>query len=168
MLILGFSFLFVFVSFKINFLVVCIYMLTYKYTYSPVHSWWPPRSEEEICPLWTGVTDSRELPCGCWEVNVGSLKKLPECLSLSHFSSPLLQVLTNVDIFSSNHSFVIFQNILCCSFISEHSHKFSLNLHFYLGLCFLSICTFSFLIFFTMRLNFKIDFFLFLEHYLFI
>ena len=29
----------------------------------------------------TGVTDSCELPCGCWELNPGPLEELPSALS---------------------------------------------------------------------------------------
>ena len=34
--------------------------------------WWP---EEGIGSPGTGVTDSCELPCGCWELNPGPLEE---------------------------------------------------------------------------------------------
>jgi hypothetical protein len=35
----------------------------------------PAESERDIgCPV-TGITDSCETPCGCWELNLGPLKE---------------------------------------------------------------------------------------------
>lgn len=36
-----------------------------------------------------GVTDSYELPWGCWELNPGPLEEQPVLLTVSHLSSPL-------------------------------------------------------------------------------
>ena len=40
-----------------------------------VLAWCLPRTEEEVRSPRTGVTDSCELPCGCWELNPGPLEE---------------------------------------------------------------------------------------------
>jgi hypothetical protein len=40
----------------------------------------PQRPEEGVRSLGTGVRDSYELPCGCWELNLGPPEKQPVLL----------------------------------------------------------------------------------------
>lgn len=46
-----------------------------------MHAWCPQRSEEGIRSPGTGVPDNCELPCGCWDLNLGSLEEKPVLLA---------------------------------------------------------------------------------------
>jgi hypothetical protein len=52
-----------------------------------VHAWCPQRSNKDIKPLGTGVTDGCELPCRCQEQDPGPLQKQQMLL----ISEPSLQ-----------------------------------------------------------------------------
>ena len=41
---------------------------------------------------WTGVTDSSEPLCGCWELNPGSFARTASSFYLSHFPTPLISL----------------------------------------------------------------------------
>lgn len=49
-------------------LLPCMYMCQ-------THAWCLWKSEEGIGSPETGVTDGWEAPCGCWEMNTGTLKE---------------------------------------------------------------------------------------------
>ena len=54
----------------------------------------PLRSEEGIGSLGTEVTDSCELPGGCWELNPASLEEQPQPVPLT--TEPSLQAHINI------------------------------------------------------------------------
>lgn len=56
----------------------------------PCTAWCLLRSEENVGIPGTGVTDVWELPCGCWEPNLGPLQVL---FTTEHFSIPSYVVL---------------------------------------------------------------------------
>jgi hypothetical protein len=51
----------------------------------------PQRLEEDIRGPGTGVVDGCELPCGCWESNLGLLEEQPVLLTTepAQLSSPI-------------------------------------------------------------------------------
>jgi hypothetical protein len=56
-----------------------------------LQTWYPRRAEESIGPHGTGVTDSGEPLCGCWQLNLGLLQEvlLTDALSLAPSSHML-------------------------------------------------------------------------------
>ena len=60
----------------------CLHVYLYH-----MHAWCPGRPESYKSSR-TGVPDSCELPCGCWELNLGPLEKQPVLLT----TEPLLQL----------------------------------------------------------------------------
>jgi E3 ubiquitin-protein ligase NEDD4 len=53
-----------------------------------MHTWCLWRPEEGVGSPGIGVTDSCELPCGCWELNSGPLKKQPVLLTTEPSLNP--------------------------------------------------------------------------------
>lgn len=50
------------------------------------------KPEEDAGTIATGVTGSSELPCGCYELNPGSLQEQPELSLLTVSSAPAFTV----------------------------------------------------------------------------
>lgn len=66
---------------------VCKYFCLQGYLCTTrVHLLWRP--EEGVRSCGTGVTDSCEPPCGCWESNSSPLQKQSVLLMSSHLASP--------------------------------------------------------------------------------
>ena len=40
-----------------------------------MHAWYPRRPEEGVREPGTGLTGGCDLPCGCWELNMGPLEE---------------------------------------------------------------------------------------------
>jgi hypothetical protein len=50
-----------------------------------MHSWYPWRPEEGIGFSRTEVTEGYELPCRCWELNLGPLQEQPVLFTAEPF-----------------------------------------------------------------------------------
>ena len=53
-----------------------------------MHTWYLQKSEKEIKASRLGVRDGCELPCGCWELNLGFLQE-QQCLAIEPSLQPI-------------------------------------------------------------------------------
>jgi hypothetical protein len=51
--------------------ILCIWVFTFMYVYVHVCAWCPWMPEQGVGFPGTGVTVDCEMPCGCWELNLG-------------------------------------------------------------------------------------------------
>jgi hypothetical protein len=56
---------------------LCVGLLPARLSVSHISAWYLQRSEENTEFPETGVTNGFELPCGCWESNLGPLEEQP-------------------------------------------------------------------------------------------
>lgn len=55
----------------------------HTYAAYPTYTWHPQRPEEGVESAGSRITDGRELPYGCWELNLSCLEGEPSALLLS-------------------------------------------------------------------------------------
>jgi hypothetical protein len=58
-----------------------------------VHAWYLERSEEDTRYPGTGLRAGCELPCGCWELNLGPMQELQVFLTAELSLQPLMYIL---------------------------------------------------------------------------
>jgi len=62
----------------------------HTYAAYPTYTWHPQRPEEGVESSGSGITDGRELPYGCWELNLSPLEEQSMFLTMEPSISPAL------------------------------------------------------------------------------
>ena len=71
------------------FLKIYLFLFYVYEHFACMSTWYRQKLEEGVRPPGNGVTDSCELPCGCWESNPHPLEEQPLLLTVSHLPEPL-------------------------------------------------------------------------------